>query len=110
MICVRRARECRRAVATVEFALLLPFILMLLLGIWEVGRIADVSGIAASPLSPDDLALAKANLQRFLQSDTWNRLMARGSTRTARGRSSSRAARAPRRHRRIPSHPAPTRT
>jgi Flp pilus assembly protein TadG len=46
MICLRRARQCRRAVATVEFALLLPFIMILLLGIWEIGRIADVSGIA----------------------------------------------------------------
>jgi Flp pilus assembly protein TadG len=45
MICVRLARQRRRAVATVEFALLLPFIMILLLGIWEVGRIADVSGI-----------------------------------------------------------------
>ena len=35
----------RRGVAIVELALLLPFLLMLLLGAWEVGRLIQVSEI-----------------------------------------------------------------
>jgi Flp pilus assembly protein TadG len=33
--------ERRQGVAAVEFALLLPFIMILLLGIWEVGRLIN---------------------------------------------------------------------
>src|SRR5437870_8740236 len=33
----------RRATAVIEFALLLPFILILLVGIWEVGRLIEVN-------------------------------------------------------------------
>ena len=35
----------RRGVATLELALLLPFLLMLILGSWEVGRLIQVSEI-----------------------------------------------------------------
>jgi len=38
--------ERRRGVAAVEFALLLPFIMVLLLGIWEVGRLINADEIA----------------------------------------------------------------
>jgi Flp pilus assembly protein TadG len=37
-----RAPRSRRAVATVELALLLPFLLVVLLGLWEVGRLIQV--------------------------------------------------------------------
>jgi Flp pilus assembly protein TadG len=42
ILCNRRARG-RRGTAAVEFAFLLPFILMLLLGLWEVGRLIEVN-------------------------------------------------------------------
>jgi Flp pilus assembly protein TadG len=35
-------RKRRRAIAAVEFALVLPLILTLLLGIWEVGRLIEI--------------------------------------------------------------------
>lgn len=35
----------RRGVATVELALVLPFLLILLFGIWEVGRLVQISQI-----------------------------------------------------------------
>jgi Flp pilus assembly protein TadG len=38
---IRRPRR-RRGVATVEFALVLPFLLLLLLGMWEVGRMLHI--------------------------------------------------------------------
>jgi Flp pilus assembly protein TadG len=42
MIHPHRSRERRQGVAAVEFALLLPFIMVLLLGIWEVGRLINM--------------------------------------------------------------------
>jgi Flp pilus assembly protein TadG len=41
----RKLRKDRRGTATVEFAVVLPVILMLLLGIWEVGRMVEVEAI-----------------------------------------------------------------
>ncbi len=35
----------RRGAATVEFALLLPFLVTLLLGVWEVGRMIEVNQV-----------------------------------------------------------------
>ena len=37
-----RKRASRRGVAAVELAVVLPFLLLLLLGIWEVGRMVEV--------------------------------------------------------------------
>ncbi len=42
MIHPRHRRYGRRAVAAVEFAAVLPLILTLLLGIWEVGRLIEI--------------------------------------------------------------------
>jgi Flp pilus assembly protein TadG len=41
----RTSRRNRRGVAAVEFAVVLPIIIAVLLGIWEVGRVADVKEI-----------------------------------------------------------------
>ncbi len=41
----RRSPRNRRGAATVEFALVLPLILSLLLGLWEVGRMLEVEAI-----------------------------------------------------------------
>lgn len=78
---VRRFRRIatlrRRAVAAVEFALCLPFIVLALLGVWEVGRIAQVSNVlwngareAArdASLGQDNLQTVAANLTVYLQS------------------------------------------
>ena len=41
----RTSRRGRRGIATVEFAVVFPVIVTVLLGIWEVGRMVDVEGI-----------------------------------------------------------------
>lgn len=41
----RRPRQHRRGTASVELAFLMPFLLMLLLGIWEVGRLIQINQI-----------------------------------------------------------------
>ena len=45
MIHATHRRPQRRAVAAVEFAMILPVILTLLLGIWEVGRMIEIQQI-----------------------------------------------------------------
>ena len=45
MIHATHHRQGRRAVAAVEFAMILPVILTLLLGIWEVGRMIEIQQI-----------------------------------------------------------------
>ena len=46
MIYAIHRRTRRRAVAAVEFATVLPLILTLLLGIWEVGRLIEISSLS----------------------------------------------------------------
>jgi Flp pilus assembly protein TadG len=41
-------RKRRRGVAAVEFAVLLPLILTLLLGIWEVGRLVEIQQLLSN--------------------------------------------------------------
>jgi Flp pilus assembly protein TadG len=41
-------RQRRRGLACVELALLLPFLLVMLLGIWEVGRLINVNQILSN--------------------------------------------------------------
>jgi Flp pilus assembly protein TadG len=48
MIHASPRRQERRAVAAVEFAMLLPVILTLLLGIWEVGRMIEIQQILSN--------------------------------------------------------------
>jgi Flp pilus assembly protein TadG len=64
-------------VATVEFALFLPFLLSLLIGIWEVGRLVQVSQIlqnaareAARQASTGTASMAeiKTNIQNYVSS------------------------------------------
>lgn len=47
-ICTMPHRAQRRGVATVELAMLLPLIMTLLLGVWEVGRAVDVQQIMSN--------------------------------------------------------------
>src|SRR5687767_1210234 len=42
MSVIRQPSNSRRGVAAVELAVVLPFLLLLLLGIWEVGRMVEV--------------------------------------------------------------------
>ena len=69
--------SCRAGVATVEFALILPFLLTLLLGIWEVGRLVQVSQIlqnaareAARQASTGTASMAeiKTNIENYVSS------------------------------------------
>src|SRR5262245_7394374 len=39
---MHRKRRTRRGVALVEFAIVLPLLILLLIGIWEVGRVIEV--------------------------------------------------------------------
>lgn len=43
-----RTSQRRHGAAAVEFAIILPFLLLLLLGIWEVGRIVQVKQIVSN--------------------------------------------------------------
>lgn len=44
----RSSRPIRHGAAALEFAIILPFLLLLLLGIWEVGRIVQVTQIISN--------------------------------------------------------------
>jgi len=46
--CIKTGRAPRRGVAVVEFACALPLLLILLLGLWEVGRLLQVKQILAN--------------------------------------------------------------
>jgi Flp pilus assembly protein TadG len=65
----------------VEFALYLPLIILLLFGLWEVGRFAQVPNVMSncageaardSSLSQDTLQTAASNLLTYLQSELPN--------------------------------------
>jgi len=72
----RGARVCRRGVAAVEFAFCFPIMLLILFGMWEVGRITEVQNVSwnsaregardASMGQTNLLAVAN-NLQIYLQ-------------------------------------------
>jgi Flp pilus assembly protein TadG len=70
------ARSRRRAVAAVEAAVCLPIVVLFMLGLWEVGRIVEVSNVmwngareAARDASvgQDDLQTVATNLVNYLQ-------------------------------------------
>jgi hypothetical protein len=79
--CVRSGpggtRVRRRATACVEFAFTMPLLLILMSGLWEIGRITEVSGVmwnsareAArdASLGQDNLSTVATNLLSYLQS------------------------------------------
>ncbi len=72
-----RARRDRRGIAAVEFAICLPFIVVTLMGIWEVGRIAQISNIISNgareaardaSMGQDNLQTIASNQLSYLQS------------------------------------------
>src|SRR5438309_10828179 len=52
----------RRAVAAVEFAVLLPFLLLLLIGIWELGRMIQVQMMLNNAARDGARLAAQANI------------------------------------------------
>jgi Flp pilus assembly protein TadG len=44
----KHARHCRRGVAAVEFALVLPILMILAFGLWEYGRLVEVQQILSN--------------------------------------------------------------
>lgn len=72
-----RAHGDRRGIAAVEFAICLPFIVLTLMGIWEVGRIAQVSNVISNgareaardaSMGQDNLQTIASNQLAYLQS------------------------------------------
>jgi Flp pilus assembly protein TadG len=55
----------RRGAAAVEFAVCLPLVFLILAGVWEVGRIAEVSNVMwnAARESGRDASIGQSNLQ-----------------------------------------------
>jgi len=62
---LQSVRYRRQGVAAVEFALCLPVIVLLLLGIWEVGRIVEVSNVMwnGAREAARDASVGQDNLQ-----------------------------------------------
>src|SRR5579872_3785823 len=60
-----RTAVCRRGSASVEFAVCLPLVFLILAGVWEVGRIAEVSNVMwnAARESGRDASIGQDNLQ-----------------------------------------------
>ena len=48
MALIRRSQKPRRGIAAVELALVIPFVLALLLGVWEVGRLININQILSN--------------------------------------------------------------
>jgi hypothetical protein len=61
---VRRA-TCRPGVAAVEFAACMPLLLLLLLGLWEIGRAVEVENIMCNSVREGarDASMGQTNLQ-----------------------------------------------
>jgi hypothetical protein len=58
----RRSNRCRRGVAAVEFAFVVPLLLLLLVGIWELGRIIHVQIIMNNAARDGARLAAQANI------------------------------------------------
>src|SRR4051794_34205705 len=58
----RKLRSRRRGVAAVEFALVLPFLLLLLIGVWELGRMIQVQMILHNAARDGARLAAQSNI------------------------------------------------
>jgi Flp pilus assembly protein TadG len=74
---INGARARRAGQAAVEFAVCLPLLVLILSGLWEVGRIAEVQQVVwnatreaarDASLGQDNLSTVASNLLRYLQS------------------------------------------
>lgn len=71
-----RRRNSRRGLATVEFAICLPLLVLLLLGLWEVGRMVQVmqvlynaarEGARQASTATEPLVNIRANVKTYIQ-------------------------------------------
>ena len=50
---LRRAQFRRQGAAAAEFAICLPFLLLVLFGLWEIGRITEVQNVSWNSAIPN---------------------------------------------------------
>jgi Flp pilus assembly protein TadG len=81
---VRRKRAERRGTAAVEFVVVLPFLVPLLIGLWEVGRLVEVMQVLNNAARDGGRQIATGNVSiSTAQTEVVNLLARNGITATA---------------------------
>jgi len=82
---VKRQPAARRGTAAVEFAVVLPFLMPLLIGLWEVGRLVEVQQVLNNAAREGGRQIATGSVSiSTAQTEVVNILARNGVTATAR--------------------------